>query len=321
VANLSEYELTFVYWFCQWPDLILVHFDEAMVPLPFDSYRLRGSSFSFILAFESQFIRIGVSDRTSSPDGSTEAIMEKNYPILEVDTSGVGNHRQTALLLSQEGRILLMGLVLAVLYFAWLALGCPLVSEGPEEFIPITAALVILGRAAGMSLGYAMDVGPRVVVLFSMFIETALVLLFYPLFVLMWRRLLVIHVLRRFMERTHGIAEDRREAVLRFGIPGLLFFVWFPFWMTGPLVGCVIGFLLGLRLWVNLTVVLTATFLAIVSWAILLRRIHHHVVAYNPYAPVVLVAILIAIFGGVYLVRSTYRKDRSSKKRDEARRF
>jgi uncharacterized membrane protein len=247
--------------------------------------------------------------------------MEKNYPILEVDTSEVGNHRQARLLSSQEGRILLMGLVLAAMYFAWLALGCPLVSEGPEEFIPITAALVILGRAAGMSLGYAMDVGPRVVVLFSMFIEAALVLLFYPLFVLTWRRLLVIHVLRRFMERTHRIAEDHREAVLRFGIPGLLFFVWFPFWMTGPLVGCVIGFLLGLRTWVNLTVVLTATFLAIVSWAILLQKIHHHVVAYNPYAPVVLVGILIVILVGVYLVRSTYRKDRSSKRQDEARRF
>jgi uncharacterized membrane protein len=292
-----------------------------MVPLPFDSSRLRRSSFSFILAFEPQFIRIGVSDCTSSPDGSTEEIMEKNYPILEVDTSGVGNHRQARLLSSQEGRILLMGLVLAMMYFVWLALDCPLVSEGPEEFIPITAALVILGRAAGMSLGYAMDMGPRVVVLFSMFIEAALVLLFYPLFVLTWRRLLVIHVLRRFMKSTHRIAEDHREAVLRFGIPGLLFFVWFPFWMTGPLVGCVIGFLLGLRTWVNLTVVLTATFLAIVSWAILLQKIHYHVVAYNPYAPVVLVAILIVILVGVYLVRNTYRKKRSSKRQDEARRF
>lgn len=163
-----------------------------------------------------------------------------------------------------------------------------------------------------------MDVGPGVVVPFRMFIETALVLLFYPPFVLTWRRLLVINVLRGFMDRTHRVAEDHRDAVLKPGIFGLFFFVWFPFWMTGPLVGSVIGFMLGLRPWVNLTIVLTGTYLAIASREILLRKIHQHIVAYSPYAPVVLVAILIVILGGVFLVRRTQRKGTSSKRQDEA---
>jgi len=240
--------------------------------------------------------------------------MESDYRRLEADTPEVGKHRNARLLSSQEGLILLVGLGLAILYFMWLALGCPLVLERPEEALAITATQVILGRAAGMSLSYAMDVSPRVVVLFSMFVETASVLVFYPLFVLTWRRLLVINVLSGFMQRTRQVAEDHRDAVLRFGIPGLLFFVWLPFWMTGPLVGSVIGFLLGLRPWVNLTVVLIGTYLAVLSWGILLRRIHQHVVQYSPYAPLVLVAVLIAVLVGVIVGRGAYRNRKPSKK-------
>ena len=116
------------------------------------------------------------------------------------------------------------------------------------------------------------------------------------------------------MERTRRIAEDHHDAVVKFGIPGLLFFVWFPFWMTGPFIGSVIGFMLGLRHWVNLTVVLVGTYLAVLSWAILLRSIHQHVVQYSPYAPLVLVMVLIAILVGVFVARNACRNSKPSKR-------
>ncbi len=241
--------------------------------------------------------------------------MEKGRREREPNTSVGENRWQAGLFATHEGRILLVGLVLAALYFTWLAFDCPGVSEEPQVFMGMTATLVFLGRAAGMSFGYAMDIGSRIVVLFSMFIESVLVLLFYPLFVLAWQRLLVIKVLRNLMETFRKAAEAHHDVVIRFGIPGLMFFVWFPFFMTGPLVGSVIGFMLGLRTWVNLTVVLTGTYLAILSWAIPLRRIHERAEAYNPYAPVVLVVILILILVGVYLLRRTRRGHDSSKRR------
>jgi len=244
--------------------------------------------------------------------------MEEDRRELERNASGGGERRQAGLLTSQEGRILLLGLLLAALYSTWLALDCPGVSEKPQEFVAMTGTQVIFGRVAGMSFGYAMDIGPGVVVLFSMFIESVLVLLFYPLFVLTWRHLLVIKLLGNFMERTRKAAEAHRDVVIRFGIPGLMFFVWFPFWMTGPLVGSVIGFMLGLRSWVTLTVVLTGTYLAIAGWAILLRKVHERVAAYSPYAPLTVVVILIIILVGVYVLWSTRRKHDSSKRHDEA---
>jgi uncharacterized membrane protein len=240
--------------------------------------------------------------------------MEQSLYVLETDVPEVRKTQGQSLFSGSEGRLLLVGLGFTALFFIWLALGCPFMRGGPHEFAAITVAQVFLGRVAGMSVGYAMDIRPEVLVPFAMFIETAFVLLCYALFVLSWRRLLVIGILRRSMERTRKIAEDHHDAVVKYGIPGLLFFVWFPFWMTGPFIGSVIGFMLGLRSWVNLTVVLIGTYLAVLSWGILLRRIHEHVVQYSPYAPLVLVGLLIGILVAVFVARSAYRNARPSKK-------
>jgi len=201
---------------------------------------------------------------------------------------------------------------LAVLYAGWMGLGCVGVTQKSEAFMAMTATQVVFGRAAGMSFGYASGFDQSLVILAAMVLETILVLLFYPLFVLSWRSLLVIPALKRFMERTRRSAEAHHATIHRFGIPGLMFFVWFPFWMTGPVVGCAIGFLLGLRWWITLTVVLSGTYLAIGSWALVLQKIHERVVAYNPYAPILLVGIIIVILLMVYAFRTLRRTGKSA---------
>ncbi len=83
---------------------------------------------------------------------------------------------------------------------------------------------------------------------------------------------------------------------------GLFIFVWFPFWMTGPVVGCVIGFLIGLRIWVNITAVLAGTYVAIFGWAFFLRQVHEQVASYSSYAAMVLLAILLIILIAAYFL-------------------
>lgn len=199
------------------------------------------------------------------------------------------------LLTTPEGRILVAGLVMAILGIAWLTLSWLWVPEKSQVLVAMTATNIIFGRAAGISVGYTMGLDHIVVVLVNMLIETILVLLFYPLFVLSWRRLLVIQALRNFMERTGKAAEAHRETIRKYGMLGLFVFVWSPFWMTGPVVGCVIGFLLGLRAWLNITIVLFGTYLAIVAWALFLRRFHDSVAAYSSQAAMVLMVLLIVI--------------------------
>jgi uncharacterized membrane protein len=178
----------------------------------------------------------------------------------------------------------------------------------------MTATEILFGRAAGMAFGYTLGLTHIKVIPICMIIETVLVLIFYPLFVLSWRHLLVIQWLKKTFERISNAAETHKDKIQRYGLIGLFVFVWFPFWMTGPVVGCVIGFLLGLRVWLNLTVVLAGTYVAILGWAFFLRQLHESVAHYSSYATMVLLALLvIIIFVGHLLHRTLSKNNRSSK--------
>jgi len=220
---------------------------------------------------------------------------EEHVPEVPVDA-------KAQLFSTAEGRILISGLILGLLYVA--ALGCSLlISQKTFQVLTaMTATHVLFGRAAAMSFGYTMDLGHATVVPVNLVIETIMVLLFYPLFVLSWRRLLVIQGFKNMMERISVAASTHQKIVRRYGILGLLVFVWFPFWMTGPLVGGAVGFLLGLPAWLTLVVVLSGTYLAIGSWAVILLELHERVARFSPYGSVILLGIVVLIAVIAYLL-------------------
>ena len=205
------------------------------------------------------------------------------------------NQLKATLLRSPEGRLLLLGVSLAFIYTFWLGIKLLFSPDQSQILIGMTATELLFGRAAAMAFGYTMGLGHRTVIPICIIIETILVLIFYPLFVFSWRHLLVIKRLKNVFERIRKSAETHKDKVQKYGVIGLFVFVWFPFWMTGPVVGSVIGFLLGLRLWLNMAVVLTGTSLAITGWAFLLRQFHNQVASYSSYAAMVLMALLVII--------------------------
>jgi uncharacterized membrane protein len=198
---------------------------------------------------------------------------------------------------SPEGRILLTGIVLLLLYMASLSVCMLFAPTLAQKLIGITASNILFGRAAGMSMGYAFGFGHGLVIPLNMLIETTLVLLFYPLFVLSLKQLLVTGWLRKFVNRILTTAEQHQQKVKRYGIPGLAVFVWFPLTMTGPLVGCVIGYMIGLSPWVNMVVVLTSTYLAIISWAMLLRDTLGKLASFGLYGPLIVMLVFVGLFG------------------------
>ena len=218
------------------------------------------------------------------------------------------------LLTSSQGRLLVIGVALAFLYTFWLGVKLLFFPEDSQVLIGMTATQIMFGRAAGMAFGYSLDLGHRTVIPICIIIETILVLIFYPLFVFSWRHLLVIKRLKNIFERIHKTAETHKGNVQRYGIIGLFVFVWFPFWMTGPVVGCVIGFLLGLRTWVNMTVVLAGTYVAIFGWAFFLRQFHDRVASYTPYAAMILMALLVIIIIVGHLLHRTLHEDEDKHK-------
>ena len=226
------------------------------------------------------------------------------------------NRLKTTLLTSTEGKLLLTGVALAFIYTLWLGVQLLFAPESSQVLVGMTATQVIFGRAAGMAFGYSMNLARTTVIFICIVIETIQVLILYPLFVLSWRHLLILKRLKNTFERTRRAAEKHKHIVRKYGIIGLFVFVWFPFWMTGPVVGSVIGFLLGLRVWVNMTVVLAGSYMAIFCWAFLLRRIHEHAASYNSYAAMVLMALLVVIIITAHLLHQTGRKNKDKSDSD-----
>jgi len=221
------------------------------------------------------------------------------------------NQLKATLLTSSEGRLLLLGVALAFIYTFWLGVKVLLSPEESQVLIGMTATEIMFGRAAGMAFGFSQKLEPITVIPICIIIETILVLIFYPLFVFSWRHLLVINWLKNIFERIHKAAEAHKGKIQRYGIIGLFVFVWFPFWMTGPVVGCVIGFLLGLPVWLNITVVLTGTYVAIFGWAFFLRQIHDRVASYSSYAAMVLMALLVIIIIVGHLLHRTLHENKN----------
>ncbi len=220
---------------------------------------------------------------------------------------------KTTLLTQSEGRLLMVGVALAFVYAFWLGTKMLYSPEDSQALVGMTATQIIFGRAAGMAFGYSLDLKHSTIIPICIVIETILVLIFYPLFVLSWRRLLVVKWLKNIFERIRNAAEANKDIVRRYGIIGLFVFVWFPFWMTGPVVGCVIGFLLNLRVWVIMTAVLAGTCAAIFGWAFFLRQLLDQTASYSPYAAMALMVLLvIIIISGHILHRSPHGNNHKS---------
>lgn len=203
-----------------------------------------------------------------------------------------------------EGRILLLGIVIALLGLIVMGLFAFWSPQTARMIGAMSFTNIVFGRAVSISIGYAGGHGHALVVLVNIWVETVLVLLFYPVFVFSMQKLVVLPKLKHFIERTRSTAERHRVKVHRYGIIGLLIFVWFPFWMTGPVVGSAIGYLLGFPAWLTVSVVLAGTYLAMGGWAYLLFGLHTRAVAFGPWAPVLIICLIILfVLAGYWLNR------------------
>lgn len=199
------------------------------------------------------------------------------------------------LLTTPEGRLLLLGLVLLAVLLGALALTWVLAPDAAFVYIVMGGLNLTVGRAAGMSFGYASGLGHSHVIPLNMIIETVQVIVVYPLFALTWTHLIDTPRWNATMARMRQAAEAHRGKIQRYGMVGLFFFVFTPFWMTGPVIGAIIGFLIGLRASVNLAVVLSATYVAIGVWALLLNELSLWAATYNRFAPFALVIALVLL--------------------------
>ena len=226
-------------------------------------------------------------------------MFEKHHEIKDntntANNSDNNNLSKITLLTSTEGIIFIAGISISLLYIGWLGAEFIFSPEKAQLLAAVTAFEILFGRAACMALGYSLQFGHGTVITICIILETAVVLLFYPLFVFSWKHLLEIKSLKKLFDKIHKAAITHQVKVRKYGIIGLFAFVLFPFWMTGPVVGCVIGFLMALPPWLNLLTVLGGTYAAIFCWAFILNAFHEKVAEDSPFAAMILMLIIVFI--------------------------
>jgi uncharacterized membrane protein len=206
------------------------------------------------------------------------------------------------LLKTTEGRILMLGIASALaglIVMGLTAFWSPQTSRMMGAMIFTDMAF---GMIVSMSVGYTNGFGNAFVIPVVMWVEMVMVLLFYPVFVFSMRKLVEFPRLRRIIDRTQAAAERHHGRVRRYGAAGLFIFVWFPFWMTGPVVGSAIGYLLGMPAWLTLSVVLAGTFVAVAGWAYVLFVLYSRAAVFAPWAPVFIVSLVILVILAVYFL-------------------
>jgi uncharacterized membrane protein len=216
------------------------------------------------------------------------------------------------LLARTEGRLLAVGLTLTLAIAVAVGIGLMLAPAETLNYAAVIGLNLVIGRAAGMSFGIASGLGPLEVILCNLAVESAQVLVVYPLFVLGWQQLIDTRRIAPHLERLRAVADSGHGNIRRFGIAGLFVFVFMPFWMTGPVVGAIIGFLLGLHTAVNLGVVLSATGLAIVLYARLFEQVDTWATAVHPYA---VFAVIVALAVLAWLVQRWMRRPSAKSRR------
>ncbi len=178
---------------------------------------------------------------------------------------------------------MILGLILLGSFFI-LTLFCALFFPNYlQQILSITATNIIFGRMAGLSIGIASQMDTSLLIAFNLFIESIMVLIFYPLFVLSWHKLDLItyQPLNQFLTRSKESAHKYEPVIKRYGVIGLILFVLTPFAMTGPVVGSFVGFLIGFTHLVTLLVVLSSTLVAIIIWVYLIKNFEEMLIAYS----------------------------------------
>ncbi len=111
------------------------------------------------------------------------------------------------------------------------------------------------------------------------------------------------------LKNIHELALEHKKRIAPYGAIGLMIFVIFPFWSTGPLVGVLVGYLLGMSTWLTFTMVIVGDIIAVAAWIWAYDMLRN----YNQSLALVLLCIIFAgAIGGTLYTRilRTHKKDK-----------
>lgn len=135
--------------------------------------------------------------------------------------------------------------------------------------------------------------------------DMVILLLLYPVIVGGYHRIVEYRFLGDALANIRASAERHKESVAKYGLVGLVAFVFFPLWSTGALAGAVIGYLLGMRTRDVFTAVVVGNFLSVACWLWLFDQMRRFSEVLGDIIPglILLSAIGVAVFARFYRFR------------------
>jgi len=206
---------------------------------------------------------------------------------------------------SQEGKIFFVGMLLFFAYLVLIMLTYIFSVDNANHLVVMSVTNFFFGRAAGISYGYTSELSDMVIITINMLIEFIMVMIIYPLFVLSWNKSVEIGFLTDFFTTVKVQRLKYKDYFDKYGKYGLFLFVWFPFWMTGPVIGAIIGFLIGIKHYTTILIVLAGTSLAIIIWTYFLREIIVLLNQFSDNAPYIVLELIIVIAIVLKLMKRT----------------
>jgi uncharacterized membrane protein len=222
-----------------------------------------------------------------------------NAPMKKANIQSLSTH---------EARLFATGVVFSIFWISTLLVLSLTQHTYSGPLLSMVATHLVSGRAGGISIGLELDLPTWIVVLNATIIDSLIVLLIFPLFVLSSKSMLSKPFFKDVLKTSIDSARKGQRKISRFGIAGLLLFVWLPLHATGPLAGAIIGYFMGLRPFLNIMIVLTGTFLAIISWVIFMRQILEVTGRFSFLIPLFVIVVAVTAF---FYIRYRNRKEAS----------
>jgi hypothetical protein len=173
----------------------------------------------------------------------------------------------------------------------------------------LVLAHFIGGRALNASIGLEKGFPPLFLFFQCNMQDFILMFIFYPWFVWGYQQLSKVPLIGRMLKQAHDLAVTHKRRVAPFGSLGLIVFVLFPFWGTGPLVGVFVGYLLGLSVLNTFACVMSANILSVAGYIYAYDWLRN----WNATAAYVVLGILIVLaVVGIFYERRTRRRNPAS---------
>lgn len=190
------------------------------------------------------------------------------------------------------------------LLFAYLSVIAGFALLQPKPYA-IGGALVLgnlfVGRAFNISLGLQQDVD-RLYLIFQCGLEDILVLMvIYPWLVVGYARASQWRYMGPFFRDIRESAERHRKRVDWLGPLGLVLFVFFPFWSTGPLVGGMVGYMMGLRPWLLFSSVFLGNMLSVIVGIYAFETVHRFDEKLGARLPAIIFLFVVMLLAAGYL--------------------